>query len=432
MLKKSDIKSLIASSLVSFHSLVMEQVATDISTAVSDHNAVNATASQAGHMTATQAGKLNGIEEGAQANQNALAKVKVGSTTITAGNATDTVEFEAGDNISVTADDTAKKVTVSATYGTFTQTTDGLVPKYTSNTANLYLGTTGWKAIQSASTAGSGIVQLVDSVESEDAGKAATANSVKKALDEAKAYADGVKSQLLGDAPADALDTLRELGDALGNDANFAATMTNALANKSDTTHTHVGSDLKVGTYAEAASVADIATTDTIAVALGKVEHRVKSLSEGGADKWTEAIDFKLDGAVTGTVSVDGSQDVTLTTTLSNLASNKVNAMTGYSLASVSAKADVAEADSLNTAIAKVEYKINNLALSDLFGTDTTGASLAQYGITDAYTLTQGDALAGRVTTLETLCNTTLGGAETITDQDVADIMTAVNKGLAS
>lgn len=430
MLKKKDIKSLIASSLVSFHSLVMEQVATDISTAVSDHNAVNATASQAGHMTATQAGKLDGIEEGAQVNQNALAKVKVGSTTITAGNATDTVEFEAGDNISVTADDTAKKVTVSATYGTFTQTTDGLVPKYTSNTANLYLGTTGWKAIQSASTAGSGIVQLVDSVESEDAGKAATANSVKKALDEAKAYADGVKSQLLGDAPSDALNTLAKLGDALNDDASFAATMTNALAGKSDTTHTHVGSDLKVGTYAEAASVADIATTDTIAVALGKVEHRVKSLSEGGADKWTEAIDFKLDGAVTGTVSVDGSQDVTLTTTLSNLASNKVNAMTGYSLASVSAKADVTATDSLNTAIAKVEYKINKLNLSDLFGTDTTGATLAEYGITDAYTLTQGNDLDTRVKALETTISK-VDGAEEISDTDVADIMTAVNKGLA-
>lgn len=431
MLKKSDIKSLIASALVSFHSLVMEQVAADISTAVSDHNAVNATASQAGHMTAKQASKLDGIEEGAQVNQNALAKVKVGSTTIAAGNATDTVEFEAGDNISVTADDTTKKVTVSATYGTFTQTTDGLVPKYNSNTANLYLGTTGWKAIQSASTAGSGIVQLVDAVDSADAGKAATANAVKTALDQAKAYADEVKSELLGDTPIDALDTLKELGDALGNDKDFAATMTNALANKSDKTHTHVGSDLKVGTYAEASSIANIATTDTIAVALGKVEHRVKSLADGGADKWTEAIDFNLTGAVTGTVSVDGSQDVTLNTTLSNLASNKVNAMTGYSLASISSKADVAAADSLNTAVAKVEYRIKNLNLSDLFGTDTTGASLAQYGIADAYTLTQGNALDGRVSTLETLCNTTLSGAEDITNQDVLDIMEAVNKGLA-
>ena len=47
-----------------------------------------------------------------------------------------------------------------------------------------------------------------------------------------KTAVDAAVSSMLGDAPAAALDTLKELGDALGNDANFAATMTTALAGK--------------------------------------------------------------------------------------------------------------------------------------------------------------------------------------------------------
>lgn len=46
-------------------------------------------------------------------------------------------------------------------------------------------------------------------------------------------YVDRAISRVVGTAPA-ALDTLKELSDALGSDANFAATVTTALANKAD------------------------------------------------------------------------------------------------------------------------------------------------------------------------------------------------------
>lgn len=46
-------------------------------------------------------------------------------------------------------------------------------------------------------------------------------------------YVDRAIARVIGTAPA-ALDTLKELSDALGSDANFAATVTNALANKAD------------------------------------------------------------------------------------------------------------------------------------------------------------------------------------------------------
>ena len=47
------------------------------------------------------------------------------------------------------------------------------------------------------------------------------------------AFVKAALSALVNSSPA-ALDTLKELADALGNDANFATTMTNALANKID------------------------------------------------------------------------------------------------------------------------------------------------------------------------------------------------------
>lgn len=48
---------------------------------------------------------------------------------------------------------------------------------------------------------------------------------------------------VIGTAPA-ALDTLGELSDALGDDADFAGTMTTALAGKASSTHTHAQSDI--------------------------------------------------------------------------------------------------------------------------------------------------------------------------------------------
>ncbi len=55
----------------------------------------------------------------------------------------------------------------------------------------------------------------------------------RQTLADAKAYVDAAIEQLVNGSPA-ALDTLKELSDALGNDPNFAATITNALAGKVD------------------------------------------------------------------------------------------------------------------------------------------------------------------------------------------------------
>ena len=54
------------------------------------------------------------------------------------------------------------------------------------------------------------------------------------------------------DAAPGALDTLNELAAALGDDPNFAATITTALSNKAPLVHTHTAADIASGTLAAA------------------------------------------------------------------------------------------------------------------------------------------------------------------------------------
>jgi hypothetical protein len=162
-----------------------------------------ATTTTAGLMSAADKTKLDGIAAGAQVNQNAFSNVKVGATTVSADNPTDTLELVAGSGITITPDATNDKVTIAA---------------------------------NSASTSQAGIVQLVDSVSSTSVSQAPTANAVKTAYDRAvsaennaKSYTDTKIAGLVNSAPA-TLDTLNELAAALGNDPNFATTITNQLA----------------------------------------------------------------------------------------------------------------------------------------------------------------------------------------------------------
>ncbi|WP_336786961.1 hypothetical protein [Paenibacillus sp. MMO-177] len=76
-----------------------------------------ATTTANGLMSASDKTKLDGIATGAQANQNAFSNVKVGTTTIAADNATDTLELVAGSNITLTPDATNDKITIAVSGG---------------------------------------------------------------------------------------------------------------------------------------------------------------------------------------------------------------------------------------------------------------------------------------------------------------------------
>ena len=70
------------------------------------------------------------VETGGEVNQNAYSNMKVGSTTIAASAKTDTFEFAAGSNVTLTPDASNKKITIAATDTTYdpaTSSANGLM-----------------------------------------------------------------------------------------------------------------------------------------------------------------------------------------------------------------------------------------------------------------------------------------------------------------
>lgn len=70
------------------------------------------------NFTTTLKNRLEGIEAGAEVNQNAFSNVKVGNSTIAADTKTDTLTLTAGSNITLTPDTTNDAVTIAATVPT--------------------------------------------------------------------------------------------------------------------------------------------------------------------------------------------------------------------------------------------------------------------------------------------------------------------------
>ena len=72
-----------------------------------------ATTSVAGFMSASDKSKLDGIQAGAEVNQNAFTTVRVGSTDVVADAKTDVLELVAGANITLTPDSVNDRITIS-------------------------------------------------------------------------------------------------------------------------------------------------------------------------------------------------------------------------------------------------------------------------------------------------------------------------------
>ena len=160
---------------------------------------------------------------------------------------------------------------------------------------------------------------------------------------------------------------------------------------KANASHNQASSTITTMTgYTKGSNSSAIASSDTLNAAIGKLEaglgtkaptnhsHNYLPLTGGTingsltvagggitgsltgnattATKLQTAKNINLTGGVTGTVSFDGSQNVSMTTTVASVTSDKVTRMTGYSKASsVSA---IQQTDSLNVAIGKLEKAI--------------------------------------------------------------------------
>lgn len=99
-------------------------------------------------------------------------------------------------------------------------------------------------------------------------------------------------NSLVGGA-GEALDTLKELADALGNDPNFATTVSTELAKKLDKSGGTMTGNL------------------TVPKVIGELQGNAST-----ADKWKTARTLSLSGQVKGSVSIDGSGNASMTTTV--------------------------------------------------------------------------------------------------------------------
>lgn len=97
-----------------------------------------ADATNAGLMSPSQVSKLEGIEDGAEPNQNAFSRVMADSTAISASTESDTFTLEAGSNITLIPDTTNKKVTISASNSTYPTGTSQQLDDGSSTTSSLW------------------------------------------------------------------------------------------------------------------------------------------------------------------------------------------------------------------------------------------------------------------------------------------------------
>lgn len=190
-------------------------------------------------------------------NQNAFSNVKVGTTTVAADSATDTLEFVAGSNIVLTPDATNDKITIAVNGETVSSSEKST-----------------WNAKETTS------------------GAQAKAD---KALADAKAYANKKVADLVGSAP-EALDTLQELAEAVqGNQAGVTdllqkvgtkaekSYVDSELAKKANSSHTHTGAQVNLTGYAKPSATAAISATDSLNTAIGKLEKALDGKQAAGS-----------------------------------------------------------------------------------------------------------------------------------------------------
>ncbi len=101
---------------------------------------------------------------------------------------------------------------------------------------------------------------------------------------------------LLDSAPG-ALDTLNELAAALGDDPNFASTITSALAGKAATIHTHASTDITDFNSAVDARVAGAVPAASTTVA-GKTEYSTDAEAIAGVSTTTATTPSNLAAVV--------------------------------------------------------------------------------------------------------------------------------------
>lgn len=264
-------------------------VATQISDAIANKvDKINGKGLSTNDYTTTEKNKLAGIAPGAEVNQNAFSNVVVGSTTIVADGKTDTLTIAAGNNVTITPDATNDKITIAATDTVYTH------PTYDSKSSGLY------------------------KVEVDSTGHVSGATTVVKsditalgipAQDTTYSTATTSDDGLMSSTDKSKLDGVESGANKTTVDSSLSSTSTNPVQNKVVNTAISNLNTL----------VGDTAVSEQISNVIASTKYAGSSTVGGAAtsaNKLTTARTISLTGDATGSVSFDGSDNASITTSV--------------------------------------------------------------------------------------------------------------------
>ena len=198
-----------------------------------------------------------------------------------------------------------------------------------------------------------------------------------------KKYVDDEIDGLVNGAPG-ALDTLNELANALGDDSNFASTMTTSLATKAATTYV----DSADSSVASAAST-DATTKADAAQAAAATDATTKAnAAEANAISHTNTREVAI---TSGYESYADTAEADAITTAAADATTKADAAQAAAISAAASdattKADAAEADAISTAAADATSKANAaLTSAQSYADSATSSGAVSAAATDATT----------------------------------------------
>ena len=234
-----------------------------------------------------------------------------------------------------------------------------------------------------------------------------------------KSYVDDVVGDVINGAPG-ALDTLNELANALGDDANFASTVTNALATKATTSYV----DTQIATALASAGSASTSASDAQTTA----DAAVASAAANAADIAT------LQASVASNAS-DIAANTTAVANAISTASADATTKANAALASAQSYADTAEADAISTAAADATSKANAALASAQSYADQAEADAV--AAAEAKDVARATAASNDATTKANAAQaaaeaTAASGDATVASNAAADATSKANAALAS